>query len=197
MQQPEASYQSRENRSPSDTSPLWSEQQLVLALQQKDKTALSYLYDHYSGALFGVIVRIVKDQTLAEDILQETFVRIWRKISSYDPQKARLFTWMLTIARNRAIDLVRTKAHNHSQQHQPLTQAAQKLSTPVNLAQTELFDLKDKVAHLSPVHQQVIDILYFQGYSQSEAAKALEIPLGTVKTRARTAIHQLRTLLHE
>ena len=84
-----------------------SEEALVSALQQKDRSALEYLYDHYSSALLGVVVRIIKKEELAEEILQDVFLKIWDRIDSYDASKGKLFTWMLNIARNQAIDKTR------------------------------------------------------------------------------------------
>lgn len=89
----------------------YSEEELIQLLKTGDESAFSYLYDHYSGALFGVIFKIIGDQPLAEDILQEAFVKIWNNFSSYDSSKGRLFTWMLNITRNLTIDTLRSKSY--------------------------------------------------------------------------------------
>ncbi|HWJ25677.1 MAG TPA: sigma-70 family RNA polymerase sigma factor, partial [Flavisolibacter sp.] len=98
----------------------YEEQELVAALRQKQNHAFSYLYDHYAGALYGVINQILNDAELSNDVLQETFVNIWKRIDSYDATKGRLFTWMLNIARNAAIDKTRSKGFQQSQRQMPL-----------------------------------------------------------------------------
>ena len=98
----------------------YTEQELVALLLQQNNQAFSYLYDNYSPALFGIISQIVPDRELASDILQDVFINIWRKIGSYDNTKGRLFTWMLNIARNAAIDKVRSRPYQDSLKNQPL-----------------------------------------------------------------------------
>jgi RNA polymerase sigma-70 factor (ECF subfamily) len=98
----------------------YSEQELVALLQQRNEKAFGYLYDNYSGALYGIVHSIVTDKEVANDVLQIVFVNIWRKIELYDAAKGRLFTWMLNIARNAAIDEVRSKGYRASQKNQPL-----------------------------------------------------------------------------
>lgn len=98
----------------------YSEQELVDLLQQRNEKAFSYLYDNYSVALLGIVNAIVTDKETANDVLQNVFINIWRKIESYDSSKGRLFTWMLNIARNAAIDEVRSKGYNNSLKNVPL-----------------------------------------------------------------------------
>ncbi len=90
----------------------YSEQELITALKARDDQAFSYLYDHYSGSLYSIILQIVKSPETASDVLQEVFINIWRKIESYDPLKGRLFTWMLNISRNASIDMLRSKSYS-------------------------------------------------------------------------------------
>ena len=94
----------------------YSEEILVVQLQSKDQQAFSYLYDNYSGALNGVIYRLVEDKELAEDILQEAFIKIWNNFSSYDTTKGRLFTWLLNLTRNLTIDTLRSKGYKKQSQ---------------------------------------------------------------------------------
>ena len=98
----------------------YSEQELVALLKEQNNDAFNYLYDHYSGALFTIINQIVPDKDTASDVLQEVFVNVWRKIGTYDETKGRLFTWMLNIARNAAIDKVRSKGYRDTQRTQPI-----------------------------------------------------------------------------
>ena len=88
----------------------YTEQELISLLKSRDNRAFGYLYDNYSAALFGIITQIVGDMELANDVLQEVFINVWRKIETYDPTKGRLFTWMLNIARNASIDILRSKS---------------------------------------------------------------------------------------
>ena len=95
----------------------------MLSLKAKDQNSFRYLYDNYSGALYSIVLQVVPDKDVASDVLQEVFVNIWKKIESYDPTKGRLFTWMLNVARNLAIDMVRSKAYQNSQKNQSLPES--------------------------------------------------------------------------
>lgn len=173
----------------------YTETELVNLLQQKDQHAFSYLYDNYAAALNGVIFKIVQNEDTAEDILQEAFLKIWNNISMYDAAKGRLFTWMLNIARNLAIDFLRSKRHRNQQQI--LTDENALNNVPADVAAMERFDvigIRKQLANLKPEQKQLIDLAYFGGYTQDEIAKETGIPLGTVKTRMRTAISELRKI---
>lgn len=176
------------------TKPTYEEQELVAALRQKDNQAFGYLYDHYAGALFNVIRQIVGDAEVCNDVLQETFVNIWRRIDTYDATKGRLFTWMLNIARNAAIDKTRSKLFQQSQRQQPLGDGEGGLQPSVKPGLDD-YGLKRVLLKLKEEHRLLIDLSYYQGYTHEQIAKALDIPLGTVKTRIRSALTQLRALL--
>lgn len=171
----------------------YDEQELVASLRNKDNQAFGYLYDHYAGALYGVIRQIVGDVEISNDVLQETFVNIWRKIESYDETKGRLFTWMLNIARNAAIDKTRSRSFQQSQKQQPLVDGEfiQQAVRPG----IDDFGLKKMLLKLKDEQRSLIDLSYYQGFTHEQIAKALDIPLGTVKTRIRSALTQLRALL--
>ena len=171
----------------------YEEQELVALLRQKDDGAFSYLYDHYAGALYGVVKQIVVDIEIANDVLQEAFVSIWRKIDTYDASKGRLFTWMLNIARNAAIDKTRSKAFQQSQKHQPLTEN-EITQIPVRPGIDD-YGLKKVLLKLKDEHRMLIDLSYYHGFTHEQIARVLNIPLGTVKTRIRSALTQLRMLL--
>lgn len=172
----------------------YEEKELVTALRSKDNQAFGYLYDHYSGALYSVVRQVVGDTEVSNDVLQETFVNIWRKIELYDESKGRLFTWMLNIARNAAIDKTRSKGFQQSGKLQSITETDGP-HTPVVRIGVDDFGLKKVLSKLKDEHRQLIDLSYYQGYTHEQISKALDIPLGTVKTRIRTALTQLRTLL--
>lgn len=173
----------------------YTEEELVGLLKAHDERGLSYLYDRYSNALFQVIYQQVPEQVSAEDLLQQVFLKIWNGIDSFDASKGRLYTWMLNIARNRAIDHTRSKDFNKQ---------SKTASLPENVykeAGTEASGIRDvglqRTLEKLPVEtRRLIELSYFQGYTQDEISKMLQIPLGTVKTRIRAAILQLRKILN-
>lgn len=172
------------------------EQELVSMLKARDENALRALYDHYSAALYGVIFRIVNDKETAEDILQETFVKIWNNSAGYDSSRGRLYTWMLNIARNNAIDKTRSKNFKSEGQVRNIEDFVYSVEKQHNESiPTDHIGLKKLVEGLKPEQRQLIDLLYFNGYTQTEVADEFGIPLGTVKTRVKAAITRLRELM--
>ena len=164
-------------------------------LKKQNNEAFNYLYDNYSGALFTIINQIVADKDTASDVLQEVFVTIWQKMAMYDSAKGRLFTWMLNIARNASIDKLRSKGYRDGLKNQPL---AENVDTSIAIsvqAVTSDVGLKKMLAKLKEEYRTLIDLSYFQGFTHDEIARILGIPLGTVKTRIRTALSQLRTMI--
>jgi RNA polymerase sigma factor (sigma-70 family) len=174
----------------------YNEQQLVLSLKARDQQSFSYLYDNYSGALYSIVLQVVLDKDLASDVLQEVFVNIWKKIESYDATKGRLFTWMLNVARNLAIDMVRSKSYQNSQKNQsmPESEFFDKGGNTTQLS-VDNIGLKKVVDKLKTEHRVLIDLAYFKGYTHEEIAEIESLPLGTVKTRIRSALTQLREYL--
>ena len=173
----------------------YSEQELVVLLNEQSNEAFNYLYDNYSGAIYTIINQIVPDKDTANDVMQEVFVNIWRKFNTYDAGKGRLFTWMLNIARNAAIDKVRSKGYRDSQRNQPIADNENsKITMSFNPSVTDV-GLKKVLTTLNEEYRKLIDLSYYQGFTHEEIAKMLGIPLGTVKTRIRTAISQLRTMI--
>lgn len=170
-----------------------SEEELVLALKNREKVAVEALYDMYSASLFGVISRIIPDTATAEDVLQETFVKIWHSFSSYSTEKGRLFTWMVNIARHLAIDKLRSKDFKNQNKNQELENNVTFIDEQRNTVyKPELLGIKDLVQTLKPEQKLILELVYFKGYTHVEAADELGIPLGTIKTRLRMAILQLR-----
>ena len=167
----------------------------MASLRERSEKAFGYLYDNYSGALYGIIHSIVTEVETANDVLQEVFVNIWRKIDSYDASKGRLFTWMLNIARNAAIDKLRSRGFRDGQKNQPITENVDiGAGSAINPAISDV-GLRKVVSRLKEEQRVLIDLSYFQGFTHEEIAKAMNIPLGTVKTRIRAALIQLRTLI--
>jgi RNA polymerase sigma factor (sigma-70 family) len=169
----------------------YSEQELIAALKARENDAFGYLYDHYSGALLSIILQIVQNQEIAQDILQEVFTNIWRKIETYDPTKGRLFTWMLNIGRNASIDMLRSKNYQNNRKNQELSDNVYG-NDQVTQTSTDSIGLTKFLAKLRPDHRVLIELAYFKGYTHEEIAQIEDIPLGTVKTRIRNALLQLR-----
>jgi RNA polymerase sigma factor (sigma-70 family) len=175
----------------------YTEQELVRALKERDNQAFAFLYDNYAGALYSIIKQIITDNNeLAGDVLQEVFINIWRKIDTYDQGKGRLFTWMLNVARNASIDTLRSKSYQNSQKNQELPdnvyKGAANQTTQMNV---DNIGLKKVLEKLKPEHRVLVELAYFKGFTHEEIAEMMTIPLGTVKTRIRNALIQLREYL--
>ncbi|MEQ8907892.1 MAG: sigma-70 family RNA polymerase sigma factor [Vicingaceae bacterium] len=178
------------------TSSNHSDEKLILLLRQRDKAGMEHLYDHYSEALFGVIFRIVRKNDVAEDLLQKTFVKIWKKIDFYDDKKGRLFTWMLNIARNNAIDYTRSKEFKKNTKVQSIDYTVYNNTSQRETQKTDTIGLDKIVDDLEPKYKELIDLVYFKGYTQQEISDELDIPLGTVKTRIRKGLQKLRAIFN-
>ncbi|WP_229311177.1 RNA polymerase sigma factor [Larkinella soli] len=175
--------------------PVIVEDELVEGLKARSQKAFAVLYDNYGTTLLGIICKIVRDEHEAENLLQDTFVKIWRNIDQYDASKGRLFTWLLNIARNTAINFLRSikdieKTEIQTAETDVYTARAV-VSEPSPL---EYIGVAETVNQLDPKLKQVIDLIYFFGYTQQEVADRLDMPLGTVKTRTRAALQQLKQL---
>ncbi|UKJ08337.1 RNA polymerase sigma factor [Solitalea lacus] len=170
-----------------------SEEELVTGLKQKQKLAIEALYNMYSAALNGIIFRIVQSEEESNDILQEVFLKIWNNATQYDTSKGRLFTWMANIARNQAIDHLRSKSFRNESKNLELDNSVSTIDllTSISLS-PEHVGIKDLLLNLKPEQKIIVEMIYFQGFKQSEVAEELNIPLGTVKTRLRMAIMELR-----
>lgn len=173
----------------------YSEEELVYQLQMQDQSAFSYLYDNYAAALNGVIHRMVEDTQLSEDILQEAFIRIWNNFKQYDAGKGRLFTWMVNITRNLTIDTLRSKGYKKQQKISQNESSITNYQNKDSIAKFDGIGLNKQLAALKPEYKNLIDLAYYGGYTQEEISKEMGIPLGTVKTRMRTAIMELRKMM--
>lgn len=160
-----------------------------MLIRQRDRDAFAYLYDRYAAALNGIICRMIEDKIQAEDILQETFIKIWFSFASYDPARGRLFTWMSGITRNMVIDLVRSRGYKQAQVtgQEPLENGSVKINT-------DAIGLREQLQKLTHEQRQVIELAYFTGLKQEEISSVIGIPLGTVKTRLRAAVNVLRKI---
>ncbi len=161
--------------------------EVIQKILNKDKNALYLLYDKYSGALFGVILRICRNQDLAEDVLQETFVKIWEKIHTYDVEKGRFYTWAYRIAKNTALNAV--KKSDVLIQNEELSVLKDSSTTETEI---DVQKLNGALSRLEPHHQEAISLVYFRGYTHREANEEMGVPLGTFKSYVRQAIQLLR-----
>ncbi len=173
-----------------------TEEELITLLRQREKRGFSLLYDNYAPALFGVVRKIVRSEELAQDVLQDAFVKIWKNIDAYDTSKGTLFTWILNVARNTAIDRIRSQSFKQTTTAQDIDSPGLRLgSDATSEMEVDHIGLEKVLPQLRPEHQEIIDYVYFKGFTQTEVAQALGMPLGTVKTRVRMAIDHLRKIL--
>tara|TARA_R110000868_G_scaffold84342_4_gene237835 strand:+ start:903 stop:1433 length:531 start_codon:yes stop_codon:yes gene_type:complete len=166
---------------------------LVEKFRDKDDKAFEKLYEMYSDNICGVINSIVKNTDIAQEICQDVFVKAWKNSETYNASKGRFFTWILNIARNAAIDEVRSKSHKNNKQNLSSDFFVNILENNDDLnSQVDSIGIKSLLMNLKEKCVQIIDLLYFKGYTQKEAAEELAIPVGTVKTRNRSCISQIR-----
>jgi RNA polymerase sigma-70 factor (ECF subfamily) len=167
------------------------EERLVEHLLSRDQKRFGYVYDYFSADIFGVIFKIVQDEKIAEDVLQDTFLKIWNASASYSASKSRLFTWILNIARNTAIDYLRSKQGKIDKKLQTVDDFVES-DSPHFLTDVQYTGINRVVQTLEKDQFDIINLGFFEGYTQVEIAKKLNIPLGTVKTRCRSALAVLR-----
>lgn len=173
-----------------------TQEELIPLILKKDERAFTIMYDMYSKSLFSVISNLIKDTQDAEDVLQEVFVKIWKNMDSYNQSKGRFYTWILNISRNSAIDKLRSKGHNNNMKNLSSDNFTHLLDDSNKLInRIDTIGIKEFVNKLKPKCVQIIDLLFFKGYTQQEASEELEIPLGTIKTQNRNCINDLRNYL--
>ena len=171
--------------------------ELVDRLRRRDPHAMTVLYDRYGRLTYSIILRIVRNEGTAEDLVQETFLRVWNRIPAFNPQKGALGPWILTVARNRAIDYLRSVEGRSGETAFELDL----LEHPSMFAQSGLLTLdrqkilRDAVERLTPNQRIVIELAYYEGLSQTEMAERLKQPLGTVKTWIRRGLERLKGCL--
>lgn len=178
------------------------DEELMQRLFLRDLAAFQTLYNRYGNLVYSTSLRVVKDAHIAEDMVQEVFLRLWRKPESYLPQKGRFVTWLTSVTRNRAVDEIRSR--NRRYRHETASPEEQERELPDLEAQdpaltAELVDQRRLVLaamkDLPPEQRQVIELAYFGGLTQQEIAERTSQPLGTVKTRIRLGMQKLRAAL--
>ncbi len=171
-------------------------EELILKFQKKDEKAFEHLYDMYSDSMLGAIYNIVRDHDVAQEVMQDVFIKAWHKSDTYSSKKGRFFTWMLNIARNAAIDKTRSKDFKTSKQNLNADFFVGILESEDNLDnKTDAIGIAKFVKKLAKKCIEVIELLYFKGYTQTEASEALDMPIGTIKTRNRNCIKELRNMV--
>ena len=168
------------------------EKEIVSLLQKGDKKAISLLYENYADSLYGVIKKVITDDDTAQDVLQESFVKIWRYAKKYDSSKAKLFTWLYRIAYNTAIDKVRSLKNKSGKEVQIETSTVYKITS--NELNQDVLDIKKHLSSLDEKYQIVINALFFEGMTQQEASDELDIPLGTIKSRLKIGLRELKKI---
>jgi len=169
-----------------------TEQILIAQLQSGNTLALSQLYDKYSAALYGVILRICKDEAKAKDVLQESFVKIWENASKYDPDKGKFYTWTYRICKNTALNALRKESNLI--QTDDLSVYKEKSEEVDN--EVDLQKLQGAIKQLETHHQKALELVYFQGLTHREAHEVMEVPLGTFKSYIQQALKRLRDIYH-
>lgn len=171
--------------------------ELLKAIAARDEAALAQLYDRYRVILFGLLMRILNNRAEAEDVLQETFLQVWRRAVDFDEERGRPFTWLVTLARSRGIDRLRTLAARE----RVAVAGAREESEAVSDAARDAFRSEQRglvnnaLDQLPDEQRRPLMLAYFDGLTQSEIAARLGAPLGTVKTRMRSGLMKLRELL--
>ncbi|WP_322907622.1 RNA polymerase sigma factor [Paenibacillus sp. SGZ-1009] len=181
---------------------LMDDRELMRRIAAKDPTALEQVYDRYERAIYSFAYRIVHDAMAAEEVVQELFLRVWNHAERYDRSQGKLSTWMFTIARNIAVDMLRRKASravadpvgDEALQVLPDTSADVEQEVALNFERQRI---REAMMELREEQQQVIESIYFHGLTQHEVSEKFSIPLGTVKSRVRLAIRQLHGKLAE
>lgn len=180
---------------------LQDDSELIQRLKRREAEAMGALYDRFGKVAFAVIVRIVRNAGVAEDLLQETFLKVWNRVAGFDDSRTSLGPWVLTIARNRAIDYLRSTDSKMAQNSCDL----EKLERPrfftdfeANyMSEEKIRIIRQAFTKLSDNQRKVLELAYFEGLSQTEMATRLAQPLGTIKTWVRTALQLLREELGE
>ncbi|HZU24036.1 MAG TPA: sigma-70 family RNA polymerase sigma factor [Bryobacteraceae bacterium] len=169
---------------------------LVRRLQERDASAMGDLYDRYGRIAYSVVLRVVRNQAVAEDLVQEAFLRIWTRIHGFDAEKGSLGGWVLTVARNRAVDYLRSLEGRERERTTELARGDEPAvfaDFEKDLLNTDRVRLlRGAFEKLNTNQRTVIELAYFEGLSQTEMADKLKQPLGTVKTWVRSALQTLR-----
>jgi RNA polymerase sigma-70 factor (ECF subfamily) len=180
-------YNSRKNR--------LTEEELILALKKMDRAAMNDLYKMYSDSLYRIISTLIQIEEVAQDILQETFIKIWKTFSQYDPSKGKLYTWMARLAKNLSIDYLRSSNHRRCVANEDLSILTQQIDEKFQISYNpETIGVKDMIRVLDEDQKVALDLIYFKGYTQVQAAEELNISVGILRSRLQSSISILRKI---
>ncbi len=171
------------------------EKHIVDLIVRGDNKFVALLYDNYADSLYGIVLRILGDERTAKDVMQDSFTKVWKNAGTYDPEKAKLFTWLLTIFRNTAIDRLRAIRKKADRKIQ--TTDLYVYDNRQTVFNIDSLDIKKHLSGLDTKYVEVIEALFFRGLTQKEASESLQIPLGTVKTRLKIGLRMLRNIYDE
>ena len=174
-----------------------SDEALVALVARSDETALAELYDRIGGIAYGLAYRVLRDESLAEDAVQEAFLGLWRTAASFIPERAKASTWLLTLVHRRAVDLVRREQRRRAE---PLEDAPESLTESAEddaWLRLERERVQGALAQLPDQQREAIELAYYGGFTQSELAERLGQPLGTIKSRMFAGLARLRELLDD
>lgn len=180
------------------------EKKLMKRIKARDPKALEQIYDLYKALLFGMILSIVKNREEAEDVLQEVFLKIWEKAGTFDEERGHVYSWIIRLSRNKAIDRIRSKGYKMQQKASvridesrftPEDNESDPLETTIFSDRADL--VKKALEEIPEAQREVITIAYYRGMTQSEIADYLDLPLGTIKTRTRMGMIKLKKILED
>jgi RNA polymerase sigma-70 factor, ECF subfamily len=174
-----------------------SDEALVALVARSEESALSELYDRIGGTAYGLAYRILRDEALAEDAVQEAFLGLWRSASTFVPERAKASTWLLTLVHRRAVDLVRREQRRRAEPLEGAPEPAEGSAEEAAWLRLERERVQAALAALPDQQREAIELAYYGGYTQSELAERLGEPLGTIKSRMFTGLARLRELLGE
>ena len=174
-----------------------SDEALVALVARSDEVALGELYDRFGRVAYGLARRILRDDALAEDAVQEGFLAAWRSASRFMPERAKASTWLLTLVHRRAVDLVRREERRRTETLETRDEAAGGPADEAVWLRYERERVQDALARLPDQQREAIELAYYGGFTQSELAEKLGQPLGTIKSRMFTGLKRLRELLAE
>lgn len=169
------------------------ERALIARLQRREPQAMAELYDRYGRVAYSMVLHMVRDKAIAEDLVQETFLRVWNRIHAVDPEKGAIGPWLMAVARNRAIDYMRSSSEHKTVPFDEANHAPFYSGMEADiLASDRVRRVKAAMEKLPAHYRAVMELAYFEGLSQAEMSVRMGQPLGTIKTWVRTALQSLR-----
>ncbi|NND14839.1 MAG: sigma-70 family RNA polymerase sigma factor [Eudoraea sp.] len=167
------------------------ESHIVRQLRNKESGAMEFIYDNYADTFYGILLQILRDEGHAQDCLQDAMVKIWKNGNKYNADRGRLYTWMLTIVRRTAFDFMKSKNIKIRDKIQNISDVVYDKESDDKITPEHL-DLRKYLGKLETKYAEVLDLVFFKGMTRDEASQHLDIPIGTVKTRLRIALREMR-----